>query len=121
MFNVLRETYKFPSINTNSKESEIKMWKSRQEIKDCYKNLFKQIDPTSSNPETFMSKILSRLWKDKKKVPKIQLAFAISVCVTILDPKSLDIQIKELAIKPKLEKYLVSNLYYITIIILYNI
>lgn len=119
MFKVIRETFtELKSINTSSKESEIETWKNSREVKGCYKNLFKQVDSMGSNSETFMSKILARLWSNKKKAPKIQLAFAISVVVTVLDPKTPGIQINELLIKPRLEKYLVSNLYYIIIIIL---
>ena len=55
-----------------------------------------------------MSRILERVWKEKKNAPKIQIAFAMSICETILNPNNLIIQVCEEVIKLELEKNYVS-------------
>ena len=111
MFSVFRECRLTP-INSNAKESEVKMWKSHAAVKNCYRKLFRRIDPRKA--ETYMSKILDNLWKGgKKNGPKVQIAFAMSVCKTILNPNNTFVSISEDIIKPYLIKNLVSflNLY----------
>ena len=106
MFAVFRESKLCP-INSNASDSEIKTWKSDPIVKDCYKNLFKKISPTES--ETYMSRIIGRLWKGgKRKGPKIHIAFAISICETMLNPQNLIIAVNEEVIKPVLTKNIVS-------------
>src|SRR2546421_12435720 len=46
-----------------------------------------------------MSKILDRLFPSKKSVPKIYVAYAISICEYILNPSNQQIQVSESAIK----------------------
>src|SRR6266496_5386689 len=53
-----------------------------------------------------MSKILDRLFPSKKSVPKIYVAYAISVCEYILNPSNQQIQVSESAIKFLISKYL---------------
>lgn len=55
-----------------------------------------------------MSKIIEKLWKVKKDASKIQVAYAISICETYLDPKNQIIQMNENVIKPKIIKNMVS-------------
>src|SRR5438874_3914382 len=55
---------------------------------------------------TFMSKIIDKVWPIKKKAPKVHIAYAISVCEFILNPKNKKIQISEFPIKHKISKYL---------------
>ena len=109
MFNVFREHGNpLPLINASAKESDIKKWKNSKEVKNAHKKLFKKI--SSSGSEIFSSKIIRRVWTEKKMAPKIQVAYAISICETILNPKNLVIQVNEEIIKPKIDKYLVSKL-----------
>ena len=96
MFSVFSEL-NLKTINSNSTETQIKKWKSSAELKKCYNKLFKKI--SSSEPETYMSQIIGKLWKEKKNAPKIQIAFAISICETILNPNNLVIQVNEDKIK----------------------
>jgi hypothetical protein len=42
-----------------------------------------------------MSKIIGKIWKDKRNAPKKQVAYAISVCEAILNPNNLTVQINE--------------------------
>lgn len=56
-----------------------------------------------------MSEIISKVRKgDKKKATRIQIAFAMSICETLLDPSNVHIQMKEEVLKEKLEINLVS-------------
>src|SRR2546421_6305235 len=91
-------------INMNSTPSEINNWKTNLEVIRCHDALFKSNSPNRS--ATFMSKIIDRVWSSKKKAPKVHIAYAISVCEFILNPKNKKIQISEFPIKHKISKYL---------------
>lgn len=104
---MFRETHNIPSIiKSTAPESEIRMWKKSPEVIRCYKQLFKT--NSSSQPDTYMSKIIDTIWTDKKNVPKSHIAYAISVCEIILNPDNLVVSISEEAIKNILAKNLVS-------------
>ena len=103
MFNVFRENNLSP-ITSSATETEVKKWKQTMAVKKSYNNLFKKIRPHF--PETYMSRIIGKLWKDKKNAPKNQVAYAISVCETILNPNNLTIQINE-----ETTKYLITKNY----------
>lgn len=94
-----------PAVNTALKESEIGKWKGSPTVKICYGNLFKKIK--NSDPETYMSRILHIL-RGKNQLSNMQIAYAISICEIILNPKNLHIQVTESVIKPVLTKNLVS-------------
>ncbi|UZO16049.1 uncharacterized protein OCT59_007446 [Rhizophagus irregularis] len=91
------------AVNTALIESEIRKWKGSPAVKNCYGNLFKKI----KNPdlETYMSRILQIL-KGKNQLSNMQIAYAISICEIILNPKNLHIQVTESVIKPVLTKNL---------------
>ena len=55
-----------------------------------------------------MTKIIERLWQERRNAPKIQIAFAISICQTYLDPTNQIIQMNEHVMKPKILKNMVS-------------
>lgn len=93
-------------INTSSTESEISIWKSSDVVKKCYSRLFKKIK--SSGHETYMSRIIDKVWKDKRNASKMQIAFAMSICQTLLNPNNLVIQINEDQIKSLCMKNYVS-------------
>src|SRR5213080_4292248 len=67
-----------PSITSNSTPSEIRQWKGNPIVASCHNKLFKKI--VVEEPTTFMSKILDRLFPSKKSIPKIYVAYAISIC-----------------------------------------
>ncbi|GET63552.1 hypothetical protein GLOIN_2v1775615 [Rhizophagus irregularis DAOM 181602=DAOM 197198] len=94
-----------PAVNTALKESEIHKWKGSPTVKICYSNLFKKIK--NLDPETYMSRILQIL-KGRNQLSNMQIAYAISICEIILNPKNLHIQVTESVIKPVLTKNLVS-------------
>lgn len=91
-----------PQVSSNLREADIKKWKGNQAVKTCFEKLFKRI--RNSEPETYMSKIIQTLRKRKKVTSKAQMAYAISICETLLNPKNLHIQISESVIKPILAK-----------------
>src|SRR5213082_2982876 len=75
-----------PPVNTNSTPSEISNWKINAEVVRCHEILFKHDSLDGS--ATFMSKIIDKVWPIKKKAPKVHIAYAISVCEFILNPKN---------------------------------
>ena len=72
-------------------------------VKECHNKLFKKDQST-----TYMTKIIEKIWKVKKDAPEIQIAYAISVCETYLNPENQTIQMSEVIIKPKIIKNLVN-------------
>ena len=75
-----------PPVNTNSTPSEISNWKTNAKVVRCHEILFKHDSLDGS--ATFMSKIIDKVWPIKKKAPKVHIAYAISVCEFILNPKN---------------------------------
>ncbi len=55
-----------------------------------------------------MTKIIEKLWKEKRNAPKVQIAFAISICEVYLNPDNQVIQISEQVMDSKIRKNLVS-------------
>ena len=56
-----------------------------------------------------LAKIIERIFPEKEDlVPNVQLAFVIAVCVTILSLKHASIRLDKVALKDKVEYYLVS-------------
>ena len=55
-----------------------------------------------------MFQIIEKIWREKKNIPKIQIAYAISICEMLLNPNNLIIQVSEEIIKPKLARNHVS-------------
>ena len=89
---------------TPTPPSEISNWKTNAEVVRCHEILFKHDSLDGS--ATFMSKIIDKIWPIKKKALKVHIAYAISVCEFILNPKNKKIQISEFPIKHKISKYL---------------
>jgi hypothetical protein len=105
MFKAFRE-FNLPPISTKFDNLDIRRWKANPAVSKCYSLLFKKINP--SEPDTYMSKILDITWKDRKSIPKIQIAFVISICEVLLNPNNLVVTISEEAVKPTLQKNIVS-------------
>ncbi|UZO02036.1 uncharacterized protein OCT59_020536 [Rhizophagus irregularis] len=85
--------HKLPSINTQASPSKIQEWKSKAEVKRCYNNLFKKVK--DGQPTTYMSLIIDKLRKENKNPSKTQIAYAISICETYLNPNNQNIQMSE--------------------------
>jgi hypothetical protein len=95
-----------PYTDTHAIYLEIQEWKTKSSVRKCHAKLFKKI--REDQPTTYMSKIIEKLWKTKKDAPKVQIAYAISICETYLDPENQIIQMNENVMKPKIIKNMVS-------------
>ncbi|GBC53933.2 hypothetical protein GLOIN_2v1883439 [Rhizophagus irregularis DAOM 181602=DAOM 197198] len=101
MYSVFEATgHKLPSINTQASPSKIQEWKSKAEVKRCYNNLFKKVK--DGQPTTYMSLIIDKLRKENKNPSKTQIAYAISICETYLNPNNQNIQMSESIMKSKI-------------------
>ncbi|UZO16414.1 uncharacterized protein OCT59_007802 [Rhizophagus irregularis] len=101
MYSVFEVTgHKLPSINTQASLSKIQEWKSKAEVKRCYNNLFKKVK--DGQPTTYMSLIIDKLRKENKNPSKTQIAYAISICKTYLNPNNQNIQMSESIMKSKI-------------------
>lgn len=87
-------------------EASIQEWKRRPEVRRCYRKLFKKV--SENQPSTYMTKIVEKVWKEKKNAPKIQIAFAISICEVFLNPDNQVIYMNEQVMDSKIRKNLVS-------------
>ncbi|GET59626.1 hypothetical protein GLOIN_2v1883439 [Rhizophagus irregularis DAOM 181602=DAOM 197198] len=101
MYSVFEATgHKLPSINTQASPSKIQEWKSKAEVKRCYNNLFKKVK--DGQPTTYMSLIIDKLRKENKNPSKTQIAYAISICETYLNPNNQNIQMSKSIMKSKI-------------------
>ena len=92
-----------PSVNMNTGPTELSRWKTGP-AKECYKKLFEPISNQEDSQVTYMSRILEKVWSDTSKASDVLVAFAVSVCESILSPNIESIQIKEEILKQKLKK-----------------
>jgi hypothetical protein len=92
-----------PSIKSNASPSDILAWKNKSEIATCYKNLFKPLD---NDDNLTLSCILQKVFTNSD-ASNIQIAFAIAVCTTFLNPKYKYINAKESTMKRKVIHYVV--------------
>lgn len=107
MYFVFEETgYNLPSINTQASPSKIQEWKNRPEVRKCHNNLFRKVKDGQS--KTYMSLIIEKLRKENKNPSKIQIAYAIGICETYLNPNNQNIQMSESIMKSKIMNNLVS-------------
>ena len=81
--------------------------KKTKKTSSCYKKLFNL--PGDEKSDLVLTKIIEKIFPEKEdSVPNVQLAFVIVVCVTILNPKHASIRLDKVALKDKVENYLVS-------------
>lgn len=97
-----------PPINTKSSPGDIKAWKESQQVKDAYTKL-KERSPDSEL--TWSGRIIQKTWSKVKKVSKEKLAFAISICQFLLNPKNGSIKINDDVVRKLMEKNKVSTKY----------
>jgi len=107
-----------PQINSSSSPTEVHAWKSLPSVRTCYTNLFK---PISGTGVTYINRILSRVWRNLRNAPKIQIAFGMSICEILLDPESDNIIMTEAILKNRIEINLVSFRNFVQIIMILNI
>jgi len=93
-----------PSIKSNASPSDILAWKRKSEIATCYENLFKPMD---NDNNLTLSCILQKVFPNSDASSNIQIAFAIAVCTTFLNPKYKYINAKESTMRQKVKYYVV--------------
>ena len=74
-------------------------------VKKYFENLFKPLKENMK--DTYMTQILGKVWSDYDNAPIQHVAYAISVCYTILNPAIGHITIDE-SIMGLVNRYLVS-------------
>ena len=95
------------SINNKAALEKVLDWKRSDKTKLCYKRLFEKIADNSE--DTYMSWILSKIWPSGNATYE-QVAYAIAVCQTVLDPICEKIMISENLVKSKIARNLVNIL-----------
>jgi hypothetical protein len=94
-----------PLINTKASPADINKWKKSKNVKDCFAILFKK---TKKGEKTYMYCIIKHVWQkiNIENIPKIWLAYAISISEIMLNPRILNIQASENEVKIKILKNL---------------
>ncbi|RHZ83167.1 hypothetical protein Glove_99g173 [Diversispora epigaea] len=82
IFEIFGES-QLPRIDFQSSPAEINFWKSDQRVKDAYRNLFEVF----SDNCTYMEIILDRVWRSKKKISNIYIAWGVAIAQLFLNPK----------------------------------
>lgn len=106
MFQTFGES-ELPLIKTTDIPSDIISWKEKKTVADCYEKLFKPADTDTS--KCVLQKIIEKIYPTEDDPPKVQIAFIIAVCTTILNPRNKKIQLNERTMKSKVAHYLVSS------------
>ncbi|RIB12947.1 hypothetical protein C2G38_2041384, partial [Gigaspora rosea] len=92
-------------INNSASSEEIRVWKDSKKTKDCYKKLFKEIEEGSE--ETYIARVLKKIWPEEDASEE-NVAYAIAVAQTILNPDYDKLTIEENVIKKLAARHLVS-------------
>ncbi|RHZ51353.1 hypothetical protein Glove_480g15 [Diversispora epigaea] len=86
-------------IDFQSSPVEINSWKSDQRVKDAYRKLFEVF----SDNCTYMEIILDRVWRSKKKISNMYIAWGVAIAQLFLNPKIKGIQISENLLKKQMK------------------
>ena len=86
--------------------SEIKVWKTLPVVKECYEKLHSKI--TNEEDETWCGKIINEIWEDTSKVSVEQIAFAVALCESFLNPINEEIKNDSKYLSKRLKRNIVS-------------
>jgi hypothetical protein len=111
-----------PRINLKASPSEIKTWKELPIVRECYEKLHRD----TPDDETWCGKIIQETWPDAEKISNEQIAFAVALCESFLNPNneiikndskylSKRIQKNKVSIK-NIRNFIISNILIIYII-----
>jgi hypothetical protein len=103
LFSVFRN---LPQINVKAAPSKVKTWKELRAVKECYEKLHSEI--TEDDDETWCGRIIHGIWGDSPKTSNEQIAFAVSVCESFLDPNNEVLKTDSKYLNKKLKKNIVS-------------
>ncbi|RHZ52391.1 hypothetical protein Glove_461g17 [Diversispora epigaea] len=98
IFEIFGES-QLPRIDFQFSPAEINSWKSDQRVKDAYRNLFEDF----SDNCTYMEIILDRVWRSKKKISNMYIAWGVAIAQLFLNPKIKVIQISENLLKKQMK------------------
>lgn len=98
-------------IKTTASPSEIVAWKKDTKVEKCYENLFKPMN--SKKEKLFLIRIIEEAFPSEDP-PNVQIAFAIAICTSILNPRNKRLQLNEKLMKRKIEHFLVGFCNFVT-------
>lgn len=108
MFSVFGES-QLDSINTNAAPVNVVAWKASAKTKACYRKLFTPINNDDNNNDTYISRILAKVWPGAAPT-NMRLAYTITVCQIMLSDHYDKLIMSEETAKNRLKKNLVSNI-----------
>ena len=103
IFKIFGES-QLPRIDSQSSPAEISSWKSDQRVKAAYRKLFESF----SEDRTYMQAILERVWKSKKRISNMYIAWGVAITQLFLNPKVNEIAISENLLKKQIKINFVS-------------
>lgn len=92
-------------IKTTNLPEEISAWKQKKEVIECFDSLFKPIPGSQS---LVLEQIIDRVLSPHDPENHIHIAYIVSVCTAMLNPKYKDIQLNESVMKRRVAYYFVS-------------
>ncbi|RHZ61875.1 hypothetical protein Glove_345g102 [Diversispora epigaea] len=91
--------FQLPRIDFQSSLAEINSWKSDQRVKDAYRKLF----DVFSEDRTYVQVILERVWKSKKRISNMHIAWGVAIAQLFLNPDVKEIMIFENLLKKQIK------------------
>ncbi|RHZ78525.1 hypothetical protein Glove_162g89 [Diversispora epigaea] len=98
IFEIFGES-QLPRIDFQSSPAEINSWKSDQRVKDAYRKLF----DVFSEDRTYVQVILERVWKSKKRISNMHIAWGVAIAQLFLNPDVKGIMISENLLKKQIK------------------
>ncbi|RHZ65462.1 hypothetical protein Glove_315g42 [Diversispora epigaea] len=98
IFEIFGES-QLPHIDFQSSLVEINSWKSDQRVKDAYRKLF----DVFSEDRTYVQIILERVWKSKKRISNMHIAWGVAIAQLFLNPDVKGIMISENLLKKQIK------------------
>ncbi|RHZ76227.1 hypothetical protein Glove_199g93 [Diversispora epigaea] len=98
IFEIFGES-QLPRIDFQSSSTEINSWKSDQRVKDAYRKLF----DVFSEDRTYVQVILERVWKSKKRISNMHIAWGVAIAQLFLNPDVKGIIISENLLKKQIK------------------
>ncbi|RHZ73780.1 hypothetical protein Glove_229g33 [Diversispora epigaea] len=98
IFEIFGES-QLPRIDFQSSLAEINSWKSDQRVKNAYHKLF----DVFSEDHTYVQVILKRVWKSKKRISNMHIAWGVAIAQLFLNPDIKGIMISENLLKKQIK------------------
>lgn len=112
IFEIFGES-QLPRIDSQSSSpAEIISWKSDSKVQAAYRKLFEKFP---REDRTYIQIILERVWKSKKKISNLYIAWGVAIAQLFLNPQVKGIQISKNLLKKQIKINFVSILLKIVI------